>query len=122
MTDTDRALYKGIHKEVSTVVTTKVYARVRGTDRIAASYQPPTNESNHVFVASDAFVFPSMASRVFASVRSRLRAACLEPKAAYSARESALFCHPTEGLFSTEFVAPLGGAGASGDMASRPIW
>lgn len=93
-----------------------------GTDRIAASYQPPTNESNHVFVASDAFVFPSMASRVFACVRSRLRAACLEPKAAYSARESALFCHPTEGLFSTKFVAPLGGAGASGDMAPRPVW
>ena len=62
-----------------------------------------------------------MASLVFASIRSRLRAACLEPKAAYSARESALFCHPTEGLFSAEFVAPLGGAGASDDMASRPV-
>ena len=63
-----------------------------------------------------------MASRVFACVCSRLRAACLEPKAAYSARESALFCHPTEVLFSTESVAPLGGAGASGDMTPRPVW
>jgi hypothetical protein len=74
------------------------------------------NEYNHVFVVSDAFVFPSMASRVFASIRSCLCAACLEPKAAYSARESALFCHPTEGFFSTGFVA-LDGEAVSCDIA-----